>query len=213
MICSKCSARVLPVAVVDIDGTLGDYHGHFGNFASQYWDTKVPDVPWDGSGEFEDYLGLTKEQYRQAKLAYRQGGTKRWMPAYPGARSFVTSLFSRSEVWITTTRPWLRLDNIDPDTQEWLRRNGIRYNHMIYSEDKYDLLVTMVQPERICAIVEDLPEQYDRAEALGLPVIQRANSHNMALGARRPRRAGLTGCLDYAVSNIKTWKEQHERYD
>ncbi len=92
MLCSGCSETVTPIVVWDIDGTLGAYHWAFTEFVRRYWNLDVnPHTdPWYGEGEFEDYLGLTKERYRQAKLAYRLGGNKRWLPIYQGAQEAMT---------------------------------------------------------------------------------------------------------------------------
>lgn len=180
MLCSGCSTVVRPVVALDLDGTLGDYHGHLTDFINLYWGQKlrVAFEPWHGEGEWEDYFGLTKEEYRQAKLAFRQGGWKRWMPIYPGVQDLVQTVRARADVWIATSRPWQRLDNIDPDTVEWLKRNHLAVDGLIYGADKYKQLTGVVDPDRIVAVVDDLFEQCEAAEAAGLYAIQRYNVHN-----------------------------------
>jgi len=185
MKCTECGSVIRPVVSVDIDGTLGNYHDHFVFFAEEYVGRRLS-ASYDGSEEFSDHLGLEKSIYRDIKLAYRQGGMKRSMPQYHGARDFMIDLRNRSvEVWISTTRPWMRLDNIDPDTRHWLDRNGIHWDYMIYGEDKYDQLVSRVDPERIVAVIDDLSDQcIAAAKALeepameGCRVYQPARSHN-----------------------------------
>lgn len=186
MRCEACHKRsVKPVVALDIDGTLAEYHMTFANMARLYWDLPQPVGAWDGDGEFEDWLGLTKEQYREAKLAYRQGGNKRWLPAYPGVRELVESLRAAgAEIWVCTTRPWQRLDNIDPDTREWCRRNGVAYDGMLYGESKYEQLVEAVHPERVMGVVDDLADYLRQAEYVGLPAFQVARMHNRAESAR-----------------------------
>lgn len=181
MKCSDCSKEIKPVVAFDIDGTLGMYHSHFQRFCSKYFGVEGPSLNsyYSGHGDFEEYLGLTREQYREAKLAYRQGGTKRWMPQYPGAYQFVRSVKEMgAEVWVATTRPWQRLDNIDPDTREWLRRNEIQYDGLLYGDDKYDQLCEHVEADRIVSIVEDLPEQIMKAQRLNLPTVHMYRYHN-----------------------------------
>ena len=93
------------------------------------------------------FMGVTLRDYRECKLAYRQGGLKRFMPCYPGASELATALRRRgAEVWICTTRPYLRLDSIDPDTREWLRRNKIKYDAILYGDDKYRELKRQAGP-------------------------------------------------------------------
>lgn len=164
MKCTECNTVIRPVVAVDIDGTLGMYHEHFTVFASDYAGVHLP-TGYNGGEEFSDYLGMSKQLYREAKLAYRQGGMKRTMPTYGGARGFMIQLNRLGcEVWIATTRPWMRLDNIDPDTREWLQRNTITYDYMLYGEDKYEVLKDRVGESRVLAVVDDLREQCEKAK-------------------------------------------------
>jgi hypothetical protein len=75
------------VVGLDIDGTIGDYHGHFLTFAAA-WLGKAMPAPADINPglPLHRHMRVSKERYRQVKLAYRQGGLKRSMPVYPGAR-------------------------------------------------------------------------------------------------------------------------------
>lgn len=158
MLCSKCQAPIRPVVVLDIDGTLGDYHGHFHAFAEAYMGEPLRGG-YNGSMELHDWYYISLHLYREIKLAYRQGGLKRSMPCYADADILVRYLRSAGvEVWICTTRPYLRLDNIDPDTREWLARNRISYDGLLYSENKYERLLEIVDKDRIVAVVDDLPE-------------------------------------------------------
>lgn len=181
MRCSDCSAQVKPVVCIDIDGTLAQYHRSLVEFFERWLD--IEDLPraWDGLGEFSDHLGLPKETYRQGKLAFRAGGFKRWMPPFPGADSFMNKLSQlHVEVWVTTTRPWMRMDNVDPDTREWLRRYGIQYKHLLFDEDKYGVICELVDPERIVMVLDDEWEQADRCADLELPFVTRATAWNTA---------------------------------
>jgi len=170
--CTDCGKFIRPVVALDIDGTMGDYHSHFYEFAC-HWLGKSPPTPF-----YIDNLGLDLHTYRACKLAYRQGGMKRTMPMYYFADTLTAGLRKLgAEIWVTTTRPYNRLDNIDPDTQEWLRRHDIQYDYVIYDPDKYENLATQVDPGRVVAVLEDLPEQCDVARKLfgDGAVVQRYN--------------------------------------
>ena len=157
-----------PVVGLDIDGTLGLYHEHFLRFADQYLGRPMP-LEYFGPEPLYQAMKVSKATYRQVKLAYRQGGLKRSMPVREGARELSRALRrAGAEVWICTTRPYLRLDNIDPDTREWLRRNGIQYDGVLFGERKYGDLARLVKPERVIAVIDDLPEQVRAARAAGL---------------------------------------------
>ncbi len=100
------------------------------------------------------------------------------MPMFPGAQSFVNEILKVAEVWIATSRPWQRLDNIDPDTIEWLNRNNLHFDGIVYGDDKYELLANAVEKDRIVGVVDDLTEQLKKADLLGLPTCQVYRPHN-----------------------------------
>lgn len=197
-----------PVVALDIDGTLAPWHEHFRAFIELYCGKECPpgervryrdgssELDWDGLVPFYKWLGVSKATYRDAKLAFRQGGFKRWMPIYPGASDMVRGLRGiGAEVWFCTTRPYLRLDNIDPDTRHWIRRNRMKPDGVIFGEHKYRELKKIVGVERIAAVVDDLPEMVRQAHGLGLPVVLRG----------RPYNAGGTGVSPVPrVSDMET---------
>jgi hypothetical protein len=204
MLCSSCGREVAPVVSVDVDGSLGDYHGHFVRFAEGYLGRKLP-RGYGGEMEFSEWLGIDKRTYRDVKLAYRQGGMKRTMPAFDGASWFMNGLRGLgAEIWIATTRPYLRLDNIDPDTRHWLERHDIPYDSIIYGEDKYERLVNLVEPDRIILVVEDLIEEVLVAEGLGLNVLQPERDHNV----RSRREDGTFGNFRAALAEVAARLEE-----
>lgn len=167
------------VVALDIDGTLGDYHSHFLRFAED-WIGKPMPKPLDINPgmRLHKFMGVPLSVYRQCKLAYRQGGLKRSMPVYDGAAELTREIQKLGgEVWICTTRPYLRLDNIDPDTQEWLRRNKIRYDAVLFGDDKYRELKRQAG-RRVGAVFDDLFEMCDKAVKLGFTAYIRDQPYN-----------------------------------
>jgi hypothetical protein len=219
VLCTRCSAVVKPLVAVDIDGTLGDYHGHFLNFAGDYLGPGVwipcHSLAYDGSVGFKEWFmhhtSTDERTWNDIKLAYRQGGMKRSMPRLKGAEEFVSLLHEEGcEVWLTTTRPYLRLDGIDPDTRHWLHRNNISYDGLLYDEDKYHVLRERVDPKRVVMVLDDLPEQYDAAAvAFGatVPVLRR-NGYNF--GVSRPATAQtLEEAAHLFVKRLEHWRERN----
>jgi len=178
MRCSECSAPITPVVALDIDGTLGDFHAHFISFLESYLNWPFHHCcgfeMYDGAIAFNQWAretyGIDYRTWQDIKLAYRQGAQKRSMPVIPGAENVVlTAAREGCEIWFTTTRPYLRLDNIDPDTRFWLDNVlGVEdlYSGMIYDELKYERFRELVDPERVILILEDLPEMYDAAAVI-----------------------------------------------
>lgn len=213
-----------PVVALDIDGTLGDYHSNFLEFARRYFD--YSDVVWRTPNPglpMWEWMGISQRDYRDAKLAYRQGGWKRWMPCYPEAGPMTQFIREKleAEVWLCTTRPYLRLDNVDPDTREWLRRNGIQYDALLFDpaheEDgtKYDELRRQAGT-RVAAIVDDLPEMVQAAvEVFGAPrhqwvtPILREQPYNHQF--IYPRRAkDLVEVWELVSADVNTWRGWNE---
>ena len=210
MKCSDCYRKIKPVVGLDLDGTLADYHGHLFDFAEQYLDTDYDGREYEGGEKLADFMGLTDDVYRQMKLAFRQGGMKRTMPAFPEAQQLAAGLRTMgAEVWIVTTRPYQRFDSTDPDTREWLRRHDIGYDGLIYDDDKYQRLLDCVGPDRIVGVLEDLPEQYDRAAELGLQPFQMETSYNRAV--RRTVTVGsLRSAAVYLGKRVREWRDEYD---
>jgi hypothetical protein len=179
-----------PVIGLDIDGTLGNYHKHFVWFLENiYWPGQRFPLHWEHAteGEFSEALCVSKPEYRAAKLAYRMGGLKRCMPIFANdadkdmyaVKHEIQYLRSQGiQVWICTTRPWLSLTTVDPDTQYWLENNVGQVDGLIYGEDKYADLVDIVGKDRILGVIDDLPENIERGNQLGLHTAIRRGSHN-----------------------------------
>lgn len=168
-----------PVFGLDIDGTLGEYHQHFLQFA-EGWLGKEVDRDYDISIPLHKHLRVSKATHRQIKLSYRMGGLKRSMPVYPWAADLTRTLRSwGADVWLCTTRPYLSHDNIDSDTRTWVRRNGIVCQGVIWGEHKYRDLARTLGKERIVATVDDLPELCQQSESLGLNAVLAVRDHNL----------------------------------
>lgn len=198
-----------PVVALDIDGTLGYYHEHFLNFAGQWLGRKSWPTYWYGEEPFWRRLGISKATYRQIKLCYRQGGLKRSMPMVPGADHLTRAVRAAgAEVWVCTTRPYLRLDNIDPDTRFWLRRNGIQYDGVLFGENKYRDLASMVGIERVVAVVDDEEEQCERATRLALPIYMMDRQYNHVTAFAYPRFMNTRDAQGALVKGVRQWRKE-----
>ena len=211
MKCSECSNIIKPIVAIDIDGTLGDYHTHFIKFAEAYLNMRPFTSSYMGEGSFKDWFmetyGCDETTWQTIKLAYRQGAQKRSMPAYPDAQWLVNNLrWDEVEVWLTTTRPYLRLDGVDPDTRAWLDREGIEFDGLLYDEDKYNVLADRVDPERVVAVLDDLVEMYDTAQQLfgkDVPIL-RKQQFNEAV-SRQYETDSLTVALGMIQERLESW--------
>lgn len=212
-----------PVVALDIDGTLGDFHAHFLWFAEKWLGMEMPPAEQVNPGmRLSEFMKVPHHIYRECKLAYRQGGLKRFMPVYPYASMLTRNIQEAgAEVWVCTTRPYLRLDNIDPDTREWLRRNNIKYDAVIFEgvdeTSKYSDLVRQVGRERVVAAVDDLPEQIHLALDAGISKMYvRDQPYNRENTNKAMQSWGVARVisleylwLNYLTHDIKEWKERN----
>jgi hypothetical protein len=217
MKCSDCSEIIKPVVVVDIDGTLGKYHQHFLRFADAYLGDVVPiGAPaYTGQCGFKEWFmnvySCDETTWQTIKLAYRQGAQKRSMPAYPDAQWLINNLrWDDVEVWLATTRPYLRLDGVDPDTRAWLDREGVEYDGLLYDEDKYNIIAERIDPERVVAALDDLPEMYDTAAQLFGAEVPILAKQEFNADVVRPNEAESLGvALGMIQDKLEVWHGKH----
>jgi len=206
----RTNGEGVPVFALDIDGTLGNYHKHFLWFAAMWLDKEMPGYNTINPGmPLYKFMGVTRARYREVKLAYRQGGLKRFMPAYDGASDLTQAIRkAKCEVWICTTRPYLRLDNIDPDTREWLRRNKIRYDAVLFGEDKYKELRRQAG-SRVAAVFDDLPEQCELAARQRFTTYIRDQPYNRHYVPTIPVMGRVHSCWEIReliTKNLDVWR-------
>jgi hypothetical protein len=211
-----------PVVALDIDGTLGNYHAHFLWFAERWLGMPMPsEYDINPGRRLHEFMNVPHHVYRECKLAYRLGGLKRFMPVYPFASDLTRHIRNAgAEVWICTTRPYLRLDNIDPDTREWLGRNNIDYDAVIFEGvdhkdetriTKYEDLVRQVGVDRIVAAVDDLPEQTADAIKNGIKrVYLRAQPYNQGPEVLGERVESLAILWLRLRKDITEWQANHQ---
>lgn len=236
MKCSECSRTVKPVVAIDIDGTLGDFHTHFIEFAHKYlgltdeaswvmfevdaWGSsetilKREQPMYDGKRPFKEWgceaWGIDVRTWHDIKLAYRQGAQKRSMPIYAGATELCKQIrHNGAELWVTTTRPYLRMDNIDPDTRAWLEKHDIQFDGLLYDELKYGRLANLVDAKRVIAVLDDLPEQFEAAaQHFGwrTPILRRT-PYNRAIVSEQ-KVATLGDAEEIINHRIEDWKVKH----
>lgn len=150
------------VVGIDIDGVLGMYHEWFTEYCKQVWALPVD--------EFSEIKGkVSPEIYEQIKAAYRQSGWKATMPAKPGASELTRALKEAGyQIIILTARPYKRYTRIYPDTLEFLQRNDIKFDAIIWDEEKHLKIIKKFPNMEF--MVEDTPEIALEVAKAGYPV-------------------------------------------
>jgi hypothetical protein len=201
-----------PVIGLDVDGTVGKYHEHFLQFASGYFGIEISLEPYDGSVPLAKWIGVSKERYRQCKMAFRKGGLKRCMPVFDGAENFAKTVRKTGAMLIIcTTRPFNMLDNIDPDTREWLKRNRIQHDDILHGERKYRDLARRFGSNRVVMVLEDLPEMIIQAlESNCNPVIiNRPHNMDRSMLNGTPSVPNLEAALRVALVRIADYEQRN----
>jgi hypothetical protein len=202
-------AVLRPVIGVDIDGTLGQWHEEFLDFARRYLQ-KSFSIGWSGEGSLHQHMGVSKRTYRIIKLAFRQSGLKRAMRPMPDAHAFAQAMRAAgAELWVCTTRPYLRLDNIDPDTRWWLRHHKIAYDGVLFGERKYRDLIHLVGAERVVGILDDLPEQVEAAIAVGAAARLLERPYNVNRHNGLPTMGSLALAQKHFEQEISAYLRKH----
>lgn len=116
---------------IDIDGVLGDYHPWFLKFADDIFGFK-----FDTIESLKEKLGT--EQYETVKSMYRQSGRKAYMPVKEGAVELTKKLKEKGyQIIILTARPYKKYSRIYPDTLEFLKKNDIQFDAIIWDRKKH----------------------------------------------------------------------------
>lgn len=135
---------------IDIDGVLGEYHSWFLQFVEN-----VFGFEFDSIEALKKKLG-TKE-YENIKSMYRQSGAKAKMPVRPGAVELTHKLKEMGyQIIILTARPYKEYSRIYPDTLEFLRKNDIKFDAIIWDEQKH--LKIIREFPNLEFMIEDTPE-------------------------------------------------------
>lgn len=221
MICTDCAKPIRPIVATDIDGTTADYYYQFFNFAASWLGVTEPDhqyhwiQDYHGDVSIAEFMGLDKRTYRQVKLAYRQGGMKRSMPLMPQADALFNLLRELDvEMWVTTTRPYLQTGNVDEDTREWLTRNNLPYDYIVYDDRKYQRLSEQVDPARVVAVLDDQHDDWMDAANLNLhPIMVRTRYNYLDPGMRSigmlDKADGLQEAMTMLTNRVTAWRDSN----
>ena len=124
------------VAIIDIDGVLADYP----RCIMDYIHRKTGIAPMD-IGTYDIYYEYGKvlghAEVERLKHEFRESGEKRNIPVLPGALELLKGLNNRGYyIAILSSRPVSRYKRIMGDTLEWLNKNNLPYNGVLWDEEK-----------------------------------------------------------------------------
>lgn len=153
---------------VDIDGVLAQYPKNFVDFINDQLGTDH-DVSEVTSYDIYDDLGIPLELGLKLKDEYRQTGQKRFIPVHEGAEEFLRSLHEAGyKVVLLTARPYEKYKRIVADTMEWLDKNNLYYDALVFGENKHEILLDKYDPDQIEFFVDDVLGNAEDISRLGV---------------------------------------------
>ena len=145
---------------IDIDGVLTDEHTFIIDNATKFFSEN--NIPYEVNKDIYDnarIFNVTEDEYilfwKQYFLNYIKNVTIR-----PYASEIIKKLKEDNhEIFIITARPFTSYDNeykeqMQSIAKEWLNKNGVLYDHIIFSENK----VNICKEFKIGVMIEDKPE-------------------------------------------------------
>ncbi len=143
------------IAGIDIDGVLADYPHYFLRYVRKNakTDLKVEDL-----NDYNLYqeLGLPIELTKQLKHDFRQSGQLANVPLIPGAKKMLDSLHKNGyNIVLLSARPYKQYKRIFADTKEWLDKNNLYHDAIIWGEDKCSKLIREFGRDSVEFFIED----------------------------------------------------------
>ncbi|MDI6840462.1 MAG: dUTP diphosphatase [bacterium] len=172
------------VVGVDIDGVLADYPRSFVDFINKELGTNYT-MDKVTSYDIYDCLGIPTEIGMRIKDRYRQTGQKRFIPVIPGAVEFLQELRNLGyKIMLLTARPYPQYKRIFADTMEWLQKNGLVFDSIIFDKKKEERLVKEFGANKIEFFVDDVASNANTIARLGVPCYLVTRPYNVGVSLR-----------------------------
>jgi len=158
------------IAAIDIDGVLAKFPEPFIEFTNKELNTKFTD--------FEDLeTTLDYLTYENLKDRYRQSGIKANLPLTKNAVEFTNELRKRGyKIVMLSARPVEIYKRIYSDTLEWLNKNKIAYDAVMFDKEKHIKIVR--EFPNLKFIVEDNRHNANKVARLNCKAFLLDNTYN-----------------------------------
>lgn len=129
------------IVAIDIDGVLSEYPFSFVKWLIEHNHIKAGyDTPDSVPAIIESLGGFA--QYTELKHQYRMSGAKRNAVVTPGASAFLKLLRNLGyKIVLLSARPYKKYVRIFADTIEWLNKNHLVYDAILFDSDKEDVII------------------------------------------------------------------------
>lgn len=144
------------VVGVDIDGVLADYPDCFINYVNDKvgTDFKVEDL--NQYNLYEAITDIPTEVMKGLKHDFRKSGELKKVGVLSGAKKFLKTLKDKGyKIVLLSARPYKEYRRIFADTKEWLDKNDLIYDAILWDEDKLNRLIREFGEDNVSFFVED----------------------------------------------------------
>jgi len=144
---------------LDLDGCIADYPKSYYDFIYKQTGKRVED-----DGTYNIYENVAKvfgeEKAKELKSLYRETGEKRFIEKLDGASEFAKVARKKGyKIIILSARPCKEHPRIFADTIEWLKKNDIEYDAIIFDNKKEERIINkfpnlkfMIDDEPVTAV-------------------------------------------------------------
>lgn len=163
------------VIVSDLDGTGADYRAGFEAWWGRTDEVKTLAVDLDNRVPYMDYTA-SKDDFERTGGYANLPAYADWVSLIRGERNLGTGLL------ITTARPAHELKRIWGDTMQWLKRQNIEPDSIVFGRDERILeLVNLGKRANMVVLLEDDATLALRAAHSGIHVMLRTQPYNLAV--------------------------------
>ena len=161
------------IAGIDIDGVLADYPASFFQFVESIGREVPKDIVHTAD------LTLDPKEYAYLKHLYREGGYKRSIPVVKGAKRFLDIIKKRGyAIVLLTSRPYKQYKRMFADTMEWLDKNKLYYDAIIFDEEK-NIRLYREFGDRVKFFVEDELGKANEVAEIGIKTFLINRAYNI----------------------------------
>ena len=149
------------IVFVDIDGVLASWPKTYINFVNKKFNTNYNTLK-----NIEN--NLDKRELYTTKQEYRLSGIKSNMDVLEGAHLFLEKLKQFGYyIILLTARPYKKIFRIYSDTLEWLKKNNLYFDAILWDEEKEKYIIEHFNIDNVVFCIDDSIENINKLSAKG----------------------------------------------
>ncbi len=166
------------VVAVDIDGVLCNYPEDFIKFAEEKSGNNLKKIKLKDYNLY-DLLSneIGEDKLKEIKHEFRLSGQKRFMSVIEGAKNGLSYLRSKGyTIVLLTARPYKQYPRMFADTMEWLKKNELPFDAILWDENKEEKIIK--EFPSLNFMIEDLHTNANKIARKGYKVFLLKKEYN-----------------------------------